>query len=622
MPTFQNIRNPTERPPFDAGADSVHTNLPPQSLIAIGPLFATLWQRKGLITFITAAFVALAFLYITITPKTYTATGVIVIDPQQVQVLASESAISGIGANSAAIASQVEIIQSRTLVEKVFFEQGYIADPEFAKTRLLSVILSLFTPPEPATNAQIFNNFWKRLKVERQGLTYVINVSFSSQNAQKSARIVNAIIAAYMGSQVAEKSDANAQVSELLSAQMQGLRAELSQKEAAVEAFKQANNILSVGTGGTLLQSQIEQLSAQLVVARELARAANNRYLQVAAIDADSAPLFSLFKLLTDTNSASLRTSYTQSSLALSSLQARLGPRHPSLQVASAELTRLENLIRSEARTVLTQIANEKDLTQTNADNTELELAALSRENSLSNQKEVALRDLERQAEATRLVLEQLISREKETGQLENLQRSNARVISEAVAPISPTWPKSTLLLAVAAFFGLALGTSIALFLGPRVSNQNIHSQRTGPITNTSQTEADYAANDDSQPGYGQYDHYEKHGPIYHSSELDNGAPGQFSHEPVAQATNGSPVDFEHAGPTDTDIKPAHYADPASLWTRRAAGEPYDAPANHGVTSTGDTAPNSSRITPPHKRITRESFVTELKRRREQNAIR
>jgi len=451
----------------DPNSSNYNPNVDPQPLISLGPLVKTLWQRKTLIGLIAAIFIALTVLYISITPSTYTAKGVIVIDPRQARVLDSDSVLSGIGANSAAISSQVEIIQSRTLVQKVFEQNGYSSDPEFSKPRFLKRIFSFIYTPEPASKAQAFANFWRRLNVERQGLTYILSVKFKSQNAQKSADIVNAVIAEYLGSQVNEKSDANAQVSVQLSGQVEGLRDELAKAEARIELFKNSHNILSIGSGGTLLQREIEQLSTQLVAAKERARNASDRNIQVSSINTNSASLPRLFEILDSEPAEQLRSDYNRASIQLSSLQARLGPRHPSLRVAKTEISRLEKLIRSEAQTMLTRISNRSDLAAANVRNTENALFQLSAQNAQSNQDEVRLHQLERQAGATRRVLEQLTNRAKETNQLEYLQRSDSRVISRAEPPISATWPKGLLLLAVSTFFGLSLGGATALYLGP-----------------------------------------------------------------------------------------------------------------------------------------------------------
>lgn len=645
MPIYQDSRHPNvQHGAFNANTPEYEA----QPLIAIGPLLAILWARKGLITLVTAIFVSLALLYVFITPSTYTAKGVIVIDPRQIQVLDSAGVLSGIGANSAAISSQVEIIQSRTLVREVFDKEGYTADPEFAKTRLLYRIFGFILPAKPASESKIFNNFWKRLEVERQGLTYVISVKFESEDRQKAADVVNTIIATYLGSQVDEKSNANAEVSVLLSAQLQGLRDELSQKEATVEQFKEAHNILNVGAGQTLLQSQIQQLSTQLVIAREQARAANNRRMQVASINTNSAPLPALFEYLTDTSSNSLRANYTASSMALSSLQASFGPRHPNIMVAAAELARLENLIRNEVATVLTQINNENALAQTNVTNAETALAALSSQNATSNQDEVELRHLERQAEATRQVLEQLVNRAQETNQLENLQRSDARVISPAVAPITATWPKATLLLAIAAFFGFALGSAIALFMGPKNASQSAqkHPQEVRPnYTDHPQYQPQYATQNQSPPASPNDEEYAQtyayvQEPIYHSSEPEH--QHQFAENSQApRPTSNYSAGFEEQGNTE------------DTWARRAAGEPYLAPQSEfGSAQNRMPSQNKRGIPTPRQRLksnlpqrpaddyqtpihperaqqnfagnanSREGFVTGLKRRLNQNAPR
>ncbi len=692
MPEFRQENIPQHRD-FDAQS---------QSLISIGPLVATLWQRKGLIAIITALFVGLAFVYISITPSTYTATGVIVIDPRQTRVLDSDGVLSGIGANSAAISSQVEIIQSRTLIEDVFQNNGYLNDPEFAKTRLLSSILSIIKPPEPATRAQIYKNFASRLDVERQGLTYILNVSFKSTDPQKAATIVNQVVEKYLASQVDEKSNANAQVSVLLGGQVEGLRMELAEAEVKVENFKEINNILSVGPGQTLLQSQIQQLSTQLVVAREVARAANNRYLQMAAINAPSAPLSSLFEILTSTSAAQLRADYNRSSIDLSSLQASLGPRHPNLVVAAAELTRLENLIRNEAQTVITQTKNEHELAQTNVINAEKALVDLRATNVTSNQKEVELRQLERQAVAIRQVLEQLINRAKETNQLETLQSSDARVISLAVAPISATWPKSILLLGVAGFFGLGLGGVTALYMGPKTerrhANQPEHiDQRQNyappPPVQEQYAQDPYLASEHDQQRFHERPHYAPNphadgnyanapypsndrgvSPAYteqrayqneqetfvsvyygeedfaqeqtdHKHADQEYAPRSASKHQHAQKPRYAPIP-EYAQETIQEANQETYqeadqrSDEAHIWSSRANGQPYAAPV-----MPNDMSNKSRNAGAPHQRTSqrasdknmgehkskpssipqsqyRESFVTQLRRRMNQNAPR
>jgi hypothetical protein len=80
----------------------------------------------------------------------------------------------------------------------------------------------------------------------------------------------------------------------------------------------------------------------------------------------------------------------------------------------------------------------------------------------------VQLRQLQRQADAARSVLDDFLRRSQETQHMEGLQISQVRVLSEAVPPVRPTWPRPKLLLAVSVALGLMLGCALALVMGPR----------------------------------------------------------------------------------------------------------------------------------------------------------
>jgi hypothetical protein len=96
------------------------------------------------------------------------------------------------------------------------------------------------------------------------------------------------------------------------------------------------------------------------------------------------------------------------------------------------------------------------------------DLAQLRAEGNEDNLQQIELRQLERNADASRQVLEEFQKRAAETSQFESLQFSDARVITDATAPLRPVWPKGGLILIVASVLGLVAGCAAALFAGPR----------------------------------------------------------------------------------------------------------------------------------------------------------
>jgi hypothetical protein len=119
-----------------------------------------------------------------------------------------------------------------------------------------------------------------------------------------------------------------------------------------------------------------------------------------------------------------------------------------------------------EVERITQELVAQRDVAQGVVDRIRGELSSLRDQGNDANLKLVELRQLERNADASRGVLEQFLKRSAETSQFEQLQFSDARIITAATAPLRATWPKSSLVLAVAAALGLIAGLGTAMLLG------------------------------------------------------------------------------------------------------------------------------------------------------------
>lgn len=432
-----------------------------QPLLDVFAILRQVWSRRVLVLLIVGGFVLGAGLYLLVTKPTFTAQAVILVDPREPRTTETDNVLPGIGSDSAAIASQLAVIGSRELLTEVFEAENLASDPEYAK----SLLFDLFGIGAP-TRREVFESFIETVSVDRQGLTYVIDVKVKSADPEKAARIANAIVARYISGQIAQKSDANADVSDLLKGRIAGLQQDVLEAEQAVEAFKVANNIFDSGTGSTLLQAQLDQLNVQLLAAREQARQASTQYQQALAAGVSPQGLISLTEILTSPSAERLRDDYNLRSVAYASAQSALGARHPTLRQLEAEVQRVEALMVREVERITRELGAARDIAENIVVEIENEVAALQTRGNESNRMAVELRQLERNADSSRLVLEQFQRRSEETSQFENLQFSDARMITSATAPLRPTWPKPSLLLGVAGVLGLMVGVGVALLLG------------------------------------------------------------------------------------------------------------------------------------------------------------
>lgn len=431
-------------------------------LFDLGPVWTTLWQRRLTVLASICAGMLLALVYLAVTKPTYTATASLLIDPRDIRSTRFEDVLPGIGADSAAVASQVFVIESRDLLMAVFESEGIETDPEFAKADLLSLLLASGSSKKDMT----FKRFERRISVERAGLTYVIEVGFKSEVPEKAARIANAIVVRYKTALAGERESANTGVNAFLADRVAALQQNVADAERAAGDFKIRHGILDAAAGGTL-QSQIDQLTAQLITARAGADQAKGRYEQAVAASSSPAGLARLSEIVSSEAVDSLRTDYHRRAAELASAEAIYQLRHPTIRRLRSELARTRGLLTAEAGRVTRELKAKYDLSVLAAGTIDAKLGVLRLKSQAADRARVELRRLEAKTQAARIVLDDVLKRAEETSQMRGLQLSEAKVIGMAAPPVQPTWPLPMLLLPVSGMLGLVTGCGIAVALGP-----------------------------------------------------------------------------------------------------------------------------------------------------------
>lgn len=445
--------SPDNLVPFSTEA----TTLVDRPLIDLAHVARILWHRRLIIIMCIFVSIVCALSYIILTPSSYTSRAVLLVDPRETRFTDADEVLSGIGPDSAAIASQVEVLRSRELLTNVLRKENLFKDPEFAGSNKLE------------KNA-VYEKFIKQLSVERQGLTYIIEVAFTSEDREKSARITNAIVAQYIKGQIGEKSRANSDVTGLLEGQIDGLRKSVSEAEATIETFMAEKGMLDIGSGRTLLQSQVEQINLHLLGARDRARRAASRFEQAKKLQPIENALIANSNILSSPAADTLRSQYNLNFATLAQLANIYGERHPRYISQLSQLDSLKTLMAAETNHIVRKIGGELQLANEDVAKVEAELATLRFQSENAGRSQIELRQLQLQASANRDVLQKFIRRSKETGQLNSLQRSEVRSISVAVPPTRAIWPRPTLMLGVAGFLGTIVGVTLALLMGVPVA--------------------------------------------------------------------------------------------------------------------------------------------------------
>lgn len=427
-------------------------------------------RRAGLILGTALALMACAVAVLALMPARYTAVALLLADPRQQRVVQTEAVLPGIGTDIAAVESQVELLESRALAARVVRELKLDQDPEFAEPSTLGRVmggiraaLGLGTvQDESARFENIVDRFENNLKVRRRGVTYVLEAAFTSLDPAKAARVVNALSEAYLSDQVAAKYEATFRASGWLNERLEELRAKVRDADQAVEAFKTKNNIIDVGAGQTLSERQIAELNQQLILARARTAEARSRLDQVRESSARAGPTGSLPEALQSSVIASLRAQYAQLASTEAEMRSTFGPRHPTLANIEAQIAKINGQIDREVARVSSGLRNEYEAARSREQSLEASLTGLKQQSANINQAMVRLRELEREAQANRAVFEQFLLRFKETSEQQSLQRPDARIVSAAAAPITPSSPRKGLILLISAVGSALMGIGLA----------------------------------------------------------------------------------------------------------------------------------------------------------------
>ncbi|MCY0149957.1 Wzz/FepE/Etk N-terminal domain-containing protein [Hoeflea sp. G2-23] len=439
-------------------------------------LVSAVWRFRYLIGVATVAGAVLGVLMALATPHKYYAESRLFIDPREIQVTADDIRNQQLSTEAmlAITDSQLQILSSTNVLEKVVVDLGLDRDPEFNGALSsggiaggINLIKELFTGKDPASEAEqkALNTLRRALSVSRDSKTFVIIVGVDTRDPEKSALIANAIVETYLDEEGQAQSGLLERTSESIDSRIDSLRSDLDAAERKVEAFKAENGI--VGIGGEYIDDKvILALSDQLANARAAKIGIRVKADNLAKVKIDDVLSGSFPEEFLSSNLTDLRKQFTQTKSTADSLATQLGPRHPQYVAAKSTLDTIGAEIRAELRRIVA--SSQMELQR--AVETEQELAsqmAVAKSRAMDQSVEfVTLRELERKATATRQIYEAFLKRSRETSERSNMSTRNVRVISPAEAPLNPMGPSRKLIAIGGMFAGMFAGIGLALLAG------------------------------------------------------------------------------------------------------------------------------------------------------------
>lgn len=436
----------------------------------------TLWARKGLILLCAVLGLVLAGLASLLVPPKYVSTAQLFIDPRDLRVLQNEVSPNATGGDPTSITSYLEsqarIIASDSIKTPVVWSEGLDKDPEFGGEAPKSGLGRLLAEWWPKSGAPDHDGLVyalaaldRNVSVRRGERTFVIDISVTSREAAKAARIANALAETYLENQAKVRAEAAQRATASLTSRLEELRNRLRTAEDKAERYKEANNIVGVGAGRSMTEEQLALNNAQLVASRTRVTEARAKYDQIIATRPAGIEAGAIPEAVASNTMTALRAQLGAALAKEADLLASLGARHPALAAAQAQTRDARRQISDE----LSRIARSAKVELDRAVEAERQIARrvdqLTASQYAASRASVELRELEREVESSRVVYDAFLRRARETGELAGIDTTNARVISAAMPPLEKSGISRRTLALLGGIAGGGAGVALALGL-------------------------------------------------------------------------------------------------------------------------------------------------------------
>jgi len=454
-------------------------------------------RRRWIVLGTTAVIAGVAAAYVMTATPLYTATATILAEPHRSQVADTTDqpqTPSSFGTDDAMVESQALLIQSAAVLQRVVDQLNLVNDPEFAPhPGLLDPIRNLFRSkrvpdgrsPQEIAKANTVYALQQRLKVTREGTTFVIDIDASAESPQRAAQIADAIAEAYFQEQVQSRYNTNKIAASWLDRQLGEFKSRVIASDKAVADFRSKSNLITT-QGQTVNDQQLSDLNNKLVDAHVQTAEARAKFEQVEAIVKSHRDPGTLDQALASDVIKQLRKQYAEVAKNLADVSSKYGPQHPNVVNAKAQLRETKRLIDQELKRILDNTRDAYRVAQSREQALQHSLDKLQNTSSQSGKAQVRLRELQREADANRTLYESFLARYKQTTAQQSLNLPDSRVVSRAGIPLSPSFPKKGLILALAMLIGAGIGTVgafIAVFLDRRIKSLRQAEEVTGVPT-------------------------------------------------------------------------------------------------------------------------------------------
>ncbi len=435
---------------------------------------------------IGGAFIGLMIISLALTqgrPKEYTAMAQIQANMHQrnaADLMAEEVPGDSALADASKLDTEVGILQSRVVAVGVLKSLG--PAPAKAKgglgigTAIKGLIAQLPLPRQSATSDEALDAavsaLQKELKVEREGTSYIIDVSYTDKDPAWAAKVANTFVAQYLAQKGAASIQRTEQANAWLNNTLDDMGKQVVAADAAVAQYRAEHNLEKTGSS-TMNEETVSAIDQQLVGARAEEAQALARYTTAKQQLAAGSNGEDVGEALASPVIQSLRAQRAQLSQSLTELRARYGPKNPEIQKTADQLNNVDVEIQTEVQRIISNLAAQAQVARQRVASLQASLDRAGGVLASNEHASVKLDELLRDQDAARTTYQGYLSRYKQSTAQQDLPQIEARVLAFAVPPDLPSAPKLPKSLAIS--FAISVVGALAVMFGAEALQQGFN---------------------------------------------------------------------------------------------------------------------------------------------------
>ncbi|RWX75789.1 chain-length determining protein [Neorhizobium lilium] len=420
--------------------------------IDLRQIASAVWQRRTRILLAGVAAAVLSLVGASLIKPSYKGESRLLIESRSPNLGAGGSAAAANDPvlDSLNITSQAQLLQSTDLIKRVARDLKLAQLKEFdpaAQSLIPDPLVLIGLKQDPMKldpEDRVIQEFRDKLQVYPVENSRVIAIEFSSHDPKLAADIPNKMADIYLEIQSGAKLDTHSDTAKWLEPEIANLTQKVKEAEKKVADYRTSNGLFQTTETNSFSTQQLNDISTELARVRgeranAEARAENVRAALKAGRDSDT-----LSDVVGSQVIQRLKEAEANLQAQINDQSTALMDGHPRLKGLRAQLTGIKQQIGIETKKILSSLDNEAEMSRIRERQLIGQLNGLKADSAKAGEEEVGLRALEREAAAQRQLLETYLARYREaTSRLEgNSSPADARIVSSAVEPSEPFFPK------------------------------------------------------------------------------------------------------------------------------------------------------------------------------------